>query len=314
MKEMNWQGILKTYYNHHARFLHSPSDFPPGMDVKGALKEALAVRLKQSEESKPLEIVENKNIIEKVTQAHLQNENFADDQYDDIPEMPPWLNDVEIPDMPEFSGDFDDDFPVDESIGAMQNIKSENLGIIENLDDLRSVWGDCKRCGLSQTRKNLVFGEGNPTASVLFIGEGPGADEDRQGRPFVGKSGELLTRMIEAMGLTRNDVFIANIVKCRPPGNRDPEPGEILSCIPVLRRQIEIINPKLIVCLGRVSAQSLLSTKDSITRLRGSFHKYEGIDLLVTFHPAYLLRSPEKKRDAWADLQLVMERIGLKNG
>ncbi|MBU1221793.1 uracil-DNA glycosylase [Myxococcota bacterium] len=231
-----------------------------------------------------------------------------------MPEMPPWLDDGEIPDMPDFPGDFDDDFLPEESGPVIQKIKSENLGSIENLDDLRSVWGDCKRCGLSQTRKNLVFGEGNQSASVLFIGEGPGADEDRQGRPFVGKSGELLTRMIEAMGLTRNDVFIANIVKCRPPGNRDPEPGEILTCIPVLRRQIEIIKPKLIVCLGRVSAQSLLSTKDSITRLRGSFHKYEGIDLLVTFHPAYLLRSPEKKRDAWADLQLVMERIGLKNG
>lgn len=178
-----------------------------------------------------------------------------------------------------------------------------------DLDQLRAIWGDCARCGLSGGRTNLVFGEGAVPAELMFIGEGPGEQEDLQGRPFVGRAGELLTKMIEAMGLSRDRVFIANIVKCRPPGNRDPEPAEVTACLPVLLAQIRLIRPRVIVSLGRISAQTLLSTATPIGRLRGRWQVFEGVDLMPTFHPAYLLRSPEKKKEAWQDLQMVMEKL-----
>jgi len=178
-----------------------------------------------------------------------------------------------------------------------------------DLDQLRLVWGDCTRCGLSGGRTNVVFGEGAAPADLMFIGEGPGEQEDLQGRPFVGRAGELLTKMIEAMGLSRDLVFIANIVKCRPPGNGDPEPGEVTACLPVLLAQIRLVRPRVIVSLGRISAQTLLSSGTAIGRLRGRWHRFEGVDLMPTFHPAYLLRSPEKKKEAWQDLQLVMEKL-----
>lgn len=175
------------------------------------------------------------------------------------------------------------------------------------LETLRAELAGCQRCKLSHGRTHIVFGEGNPQATLMLIGEGPGAEEDRQGRPFVGKSGELLTRMIQAIQLRREDVYITSIVKCRPPQNRDPEPDEITACTPFLRRQIECIQPRIICALGRVAAHTLLETTTPISQLRGRFHDYHGIQLMPTFHPAYLLRNPQDKRLAWEDLQRVQQ-------
>lgn len=183
---------------------------------------------------------------------------------------------------------------------------------VEPLVTLRQEIGDCQRCKLCRGRRNLVFGEGNPRARLVFVGEGPGAEEDAQGRPFVGAAGQLLTKMIEAMGLRREEVYICNVIKCRPPGNRNPEPDEIDACSPFLSRQIEAIAPEAIVTLGKFAAQTLLGSQEPISRLRGRWHRYQGIPLLPTFHPAYLLRSPQEKRKAWADLQEVMRRLGLE--
>lgn len=172
--------------------------------------------------------------------------------------------------------------------------------------------GDCRRCGLCEERTNIVFGVGAPAARLMFVGEGPGRDEDIQGIPFVGRAGQLLTDIIGAMKLRREDVYIANIVKCRPPGNRNPEPEEIAACIGFLRRQIEIISPEVLVGLGSIAVQSLLETTTGITRLRGEFREYKGIPFMATFHPAYLLRNPAKKREVWQDMQQVMARLGLQ--
>jgi uracil-DNA glycosylase family 4 len=180
----------------------------------------------------------------------------------------------------------------------------------EALLAVRRELGDCTRCKLAGGRTHLVFGVGNPRAELLFVGEGPGADEDRQGEPFVGRAGQLLTKMIEAMGYARGDVYIANVVKCRPPGNRNPEPDEIEACEPFLRAQIAAIGPKVIVALGKFAAQTLLRETTPITRLRGRWFQYGGVRLMPTFHPAYLLRSPEEKKKAWEDLQLVMKELG----
>ncbi len=179
------------------------------------------------------------------------------------------------------------------------------------MEALHDLWKECRACKLGPTRKNLVFGEGAVPARIFFIGEGPGANEDEKGRPFVGVAGQLLDRMIEAMGLSRDQVYIGNIVKCRPPGNRDPETDEMLTCMPVLLRQIELVRPEVIVALGRISAQSLLATTRSLSKLRGSWHDYQGIPLLATYHPAYLLRNPASKKSAWEDLQMVMKRLDL---
>ncbi|HSN90802.1 MAG TPA: uracil-DNA glycosylase [Anaeromyxobacteraceae bacterium] len=175
---------------------------------------------------------------------------------------------------------------------------------------VRTELGECTRCKLAGGRTHLVFGVGNPAAEVMFVGEGPGADEDLQGEPFVGKAGQLLTRMIEAMGFRRGDVYIANVVKCRPPGNRNPEPDEIEACEPFLRAQIAAIGPRVIVALGKFAAQTLLRDGTPITRLRGRWSRYGGVKLMPTFHPAYLLRSPGEKKKAWEDLQLVMKELG----
>jgi uracil-DNA glycosylase family 4 len=177
----------------------------------------------------------------------------------------------------------------------------------------------CCECGLESTRTNVVPGEGNPNARIMFIGEGPGADEDAQGRPFVGRAGQLLDKIIVACGLKRSDVFIANILKCRPPGNRDPRADEIISCLPYLQRQIEIINPEIIVALGAHAAKTLLNTTQSIGRLRGQFLEYyTGLDkppvkLMATYHPAYLLRnySQDNRRKVWEDMQKVLTELGL---
>ncbi len=178
----------------------------------------------------------------------------------------------------------------------------------ETLEDIRRDLGECQRCKLWTTRTNIVFGEGSPQAELMFVGEAPGADEDATGRPFVGRAGQLLTKMIEAIGLKREDVYIANILKSRPPGNRNPEADETKACKPFLLRQIATIKPKLIVTLGNPATQGLLETKVGITKIRGEFQPYPrfpGIYVLPTFHPAYLLRSPDKKREAWDDLKKV---------
>lgn len=177
------------------------------------------------------------------------------------------------------------------------------------LSQLRKEIGDCQRCPLAKTRTHLVFGEGNPSASLMFIGEGPGEEEDLQGRPFVGAAGELLNRMIAAMGYKREEVYIANVVKCRPPQNREPKPEEVACCLPFLEQQITIVNPKVIVTLGKCAAQSLLRTREPISKLRGKWQRYGGILLMPTYHPAYLLRNPGAKREVWSDLKRVMEAL-----
>jgi DNA polymerase len=186
---------------------------------------------------------------------------------------------------------------------------------IASLQVVRDELGDCRRCKLHKGRKNLVYGVGNPDAHLVFVGEGPGADEDEQGEPFVGKAGQLLTKMIEAMGYSREDVYICNVVKCRPPGNRNPEPDEIAACEPFLKKQLAAIRPRVIVALGKFAAQCLLRDDTPISRLRGGFRSYEGIQLMPTFHPAYLLRDPSKKKEAWEDLKSViaaLRRMGLE--
>lgn len=186
--------------------------------------------------------------------------------------------------------------------------ESESATANETLEDIRRDLGDCQRCKLWSTRTHIVFGEGNPNAELMFVGEAPGADEDASGRPFVGRAGQLLTKMIEAIDLKREDVYIANTLKSRPPGNRNPEPDETRACIPFVYRQIAAIRPKLIVTLGNPATQGLLETKVGITRIRGTFQEYPriaGIKVLPTYHPAYLLRSPDKKREAWEDLKKV---------
>lgn len=177
------------------------------------------------------------------------------------------------------------------------------------LPDLREWIGDCQRCKLSQGRKTVVFGQGNPTARLMFVGEAPGAEEDEQGLAFVGKAGQLLTRIIEAMGMRREDVYIANVIKCRPPQNRNPETDEILSCQPFLERQIEIIRPKVLVALGKFAGQWLLRTAEPISRLRGRLGEYQGIRVMPTYHPAYLLRNPGAKKDVWEDMKTVRDLL-----
>lgn len=178
---------------------------------------------------------------------------------------------------------------------------------------IREDLGDCTRCVLhKQGRKQIVFGVGNPKADLMFIGEAPGADEDIQGEPFVGRAGQLLTNMIKAMGLTREDVYIANIIKCRPPGNRTPERDECATCSPFLMRQIEVIKPKVIVALGAVAAKTLLAINAPMSEFRGRFYDFRGTKLAVTYHPAFLLRDPRQKKETWKDLQMVMKELGLK--
>jgi uracil-DNA glycosylase len=182
----------------------------------------------------------------------------------------------------------------------------------DTLLKIREDIGDCTRCKLHKGRHKIVFGDGNPKAELVFIGEGPGADEDMQGLPFVGRAGKLLTQMIEAMGLQRKDVYICNVVKCRPPENRAPEPDEVTTCSPYLLRQIDVIQPKVIVCLGAVAAKTLLETTRGISQFRGEWLQWRGRKLMATYHPAYLLRNPNAKGEVWKDLQKVMAELGLQ--
>src|SRR5579863_770381 len=178
-----------------------------------------------------------------------------------------------------------------------------------SLETIRAEIGDCRRCKLHSTRKNIVFGTGNPQAELVFVGEAPGEEEDLQGKPFVGRAGQLLTKIINAMGFSRDDVYIANIIKCRPPKNRNPEPDEISTCEPFLNRQLSSIRPKVICALGTFAAQTLLGTSQKITQLRGEFHTYRGVKVMPTFHPAYLLRNPREKRQVWEDMQKIMDEL-----
>jgi DNA polymerase len=190
----------------------------------------------------------------------------------------------------------------------------EAIDRVENdtLERIREDLGECTRCRLHKQRTKIVFGQGNPRAELVFVGEGPGHDEDLQGLAFVGRAGKLLTQMIEAMGLQRDQVYICNVVKCRPPENRKPEDDEVATCSPYLYRQLDVIAPKAIVCLGGTAAQALLKTKDSISRFRGTWFDYRNTKLLATYHPAYLLRNPAAKSEVWKDLQKVMAHLGLQ--
>jgi uracil-DNA glycosylase family 4 len=181
---------------------------------------------------------------------------------------------------------------------------------VDALAGVRADIGDCTRCKLHALgRSQIVFGVGNPQADLMFVGEAPGADEDIQGVPFIGRAGQLLTKIIEAIGMTREEVYIANVIKCRPPQNRNPEPDEVETCEPFLFRQIDVIKPKVIVALGKFGAQTLLRTLDPISRLRGRVFEYRGAKLIPTFHPAYLLRNPSSKRDVWEDMKLVRKLL-----
>jgi uracil-DNA glycosylase len=194
----------------------------------------------------------------------------------------------------------------------MQNSEQNVADPVQKLQLIREDLGDCTRCKLHGLgRKQIVFGVGNPRAELMFVGEGPGADEDQQGEPFVGRAGQLLTKMIGAMGLRREDVYIANVVKCRPPGNRTPERDEIETCSPFLMRQVDAIRPKAIVALGAVSAKCLLGMSGTMSELRRGSYDFRGSKLFVTYHPAFLLRDPRQKAETWKDLQQVMKFLGL---
>jgi len=194
---------------------------------------------------------------------------------------------------------------------AQQTVRPEVPVKLPLLEGVRGEMGECTRCKLHKTRTNIVFGVGSPEARLMFVGEAPGEDEDLQGFPFVGKAGQLLTKMIEAMGLRRDDVYICNTVKCRPPNNRNPEPDELLACEPFLKGQLGAVKPEVIVTLGKFAAQALLREQTPITRLRGQWREYEGIPVMPTFHPAYLLRSPGEKGKVWEDLKQVMKKLGM---
>ncbi len=177
------------------------------------------------------------------------------------------------------------------------------------LEKIQDELGDCQRCQLAGSRNNIVFGSGNPNADLMFVGEAPGSDEDRQGLPFVGRAGQLLTKIIESIDLKREDVYICNVLKCRPPGNRNPESAEVETCSPFLRKQLVSIRPKLVCCLGTFAAQTMLATKTPISQLRGRFHNVDGFRFIATFHPAYLLRSPAKKREVWEDMKQIRDEL-----
>jgi DNA polymerase len=180
---------------------------------------------------------------------------------------------------------------------------------VTTLDSIRAEMGDCQRCKLAPKRTNLVFGSGNPDAELVFVGEAPGFDEDQQGLPFVGRAGQLLTKIIESINIKREDVYICNVLKCRPPDNRNPEPDEVAACNPFLRKQLATIRPKVVCCLGTFAAQTVLQMAAPISKLRGKFFDMDGMRVIATFHPAYLLRSPEKKREVWEDMKQIRAEL-----
>lgn len=197
----------------------------------------------------------------------------------------------------------------DQTLSILKGLRFDRPSVqaeTETLDQIQTHLGECRRCGLSKTRRNIVFGEGDPKAQLVFVGEGPGSEEDNRGRPFVGPAGELLGRIIGAMKLSRKQVYICNVIKCRPPGNRNPTPEEVATCSPFLARQLDTLEPKVICTLGSFAAQALLNTQTPISKLRGRFHTYKDIRVMPTFHPAYLLRNPDQKRAVWEDMKKIM--------
>jgi DNA polymerase len=197
------------------------------------------------------------------------------------------------------------------SAPASDLFTATTLDKVHSLDELRAEIGDCRRCKLCNGRTNIVFGVGDPHAELMFVGEGPGRDEDLKGEPFVGRAGQLLTEIItKGMKMRRDEVYIANVVKCRPPENRNPEPDEITACQPFLIKQVALVKPRIIVALGTFAAQTLLQSKTPISRLRGVWHSYQGVKLMPTLHPAYLLRNPNDKRLVWQDIQAVLREMG----
>ena len=181
--------------------------------------------------------------------------------------------------------------------------------LAQGLEAIRAEIGDCQRCKLAPKRTNIVFGSGSPNAELVFVGEAPGYDEDQQGLPFVGRAGQLLTKIIESINLKREDVYICNVLKCRPPENRNPEPDEVASCNPFLKKQLATIRPKIVCCLGTFAAQTVIQTTSSISKLRGQFFDIDGMRVIATFHPAYLLRSPDKKREVWEDMKQIRAEL-----
>lgn len=200
---------------------------------------------------------------------------------------------------------------VKEQVASKRTGEAEKDMGTESLKSIETKVKSCEKCELSKSRTNIVFGVGNKNARLMFIGEAPGAEEDKQGEPFVGRAGKLLTKMINAMGFERGDVYIANILKCRPPDNRNPLPAEVEKCEAYLVSQIKAIKPEVICSLGAVSSQTLLKTETAISKLRGEFHEYHGTPLLPTYHPAYLLRNPSAKTETWKDLKLVLKKLGM---
>ena len=201
-----------------------------------------------------------------------------------------------------------DRWPLTEEEPATVNGQQPTVNLLADLKKIALV---CEKCRLAKTRTQVVYGVGNPNADLMFIGEAPGRDEDIQGKPFVGRAGQLLTDIVKAMKLTRDDVYIANVIKCRPPENRNPEPDELDACRPWIRRQIEIIQPKVIVTLGRFALQSLTEKGYAISSVRGQWLDYNGIKVMPTYHPAYLLRNPAAKKDVWSDMKKVMAELGI---
>jgi uracil-DNA glycosylase len=196
-------------------------------------------------------------------------------------------------------------------IRDLENLAATPESRISNLESLAAEAHDCTKCKLAGTRTQVVFGTGNPNADLMFIGEAPGRDEDLQGKPFVGRAGQLLTDIVKAMKLSRDDVYIANVIKCRPPENRNPEPDELDECRPYIRRQVELIQPKVIVTLGKFALQSLTGKAHAVSAARGQWTEYEGIKVMPTYHPAYLLRTPSAKKDVWNDMKKVMAELGI---
>ena|SRR5256884_7780038 len=218
------------------------------------------------------------------------------------------MNSNEIAAQLEFFRDIGVDTLDVQTVGAVYDRPGAHRAPLQ-LDAIRGEIGDCQRCKLAPGRTNIVFGSGNPHAELVFVGEAPGYDEDQQGLPFVGRAGQLLTKIIESINLKREDVYICNVLKCRPPENRNPEPDEVASCNPFLRKQLTAIRPKIVCCLGTFAAQTVLQTAAPISRLRGKFFDMDGMRVIATFHPAYLLRSPEKKREVWEDMKEIRAEL-----
>ena len=223
------------------------------------------------------------------------------------------MNSDEIVDQLEFFRDIGVE-TLDASPGGPCNkppadMPGEDVNLELTLESIRAEIGNCQRCKLAPRRTNIVFGAGNPNAELVFVGEAPGFDEDQQGLPFVGRAGQLLTKIIESINLKRDDVYICNVLKCRPPENRNPEPDEVGACNPFLRKQLTAIRPKIVCCLGTFAAQTVLQTAAPISKLRGKFFDMDGIRIIATFHPAYLLRSPEKKREVWEDMKQIRAEL-----